>query len=108
MFFDQVIERHNYQLDKKRDFTGILTMMRSHPVGYDGFSPLGIVVLYSRFLSRNSKLQGNVRVVYLFIWPIARIYATLLAFIALSAAQSSVQTPILSAILVIDTSNNAS
>ena len=32
----------------------------------------------------------------------------LLAFIALSAAQSSVQTRIHSAILVIDTSNNAS
>ena len=33
---------------------------------------------------------------------------TLLAFIALSAAQSSVHTCIQSAILVIDTSNNAS
>ena len=34
--------------------------------------------------------------------------APLLAFIALSAAQSSAQTPIHSAILVIDTANNAS
>ena len=34
--------------------------------------------------------------------------STLLAFIALSAAQSSAQTRIHSAILVIDTSNNAS
>ena len=36
------------------------------------------------------------------------LFVTLLAFIALSTAQSSAQTRINSAILVIDTSNNAS
>ena len=62
----------------------------------------------SIFEKRNKTTTNQLNLFQIGLFFVVNLHKSLLAFIALSAAQSSAQTRIHNAILVIDTSNNAS